>query len=129
MPHVELILPGGGRMTASLPLNPHMAKQLRNGTIRYAESTPVPPAAGLDGEAGAERVSAPAAPVAEPVEPENPGQPVDGATDLTPPAGNASREEWAAYAVAQGLHPDEAAGLKREEIKARIAPPDDTSSA
>lgn len=128
MPHVELLLPGGGRMTASLPLNEHMAKQVRSGVLQYAETGPLPPTAGLDGEGGAERVSAPS-PLVEAVPSETPGQPVDGAADMTPPAGNASREEWAAFAVQQGMHPDEASQLKREEIKSRIVGPDDTASA
>jgi hypothetical protein len=120
MPHVELLLPGGSRMTASLPLNQHMQKQLSNGTLRYAEAA-VSPDVALDGEVGVSRVEAPApAVLSQPGEPENPGQPVEGAEDIPPPAGNATREEWAAYAVSQGLHPDEAAQLKREEIKARI---------
>ncbi|HEX3781706.1 MAG TPA: hypothetical protein VHX38_18745 [Pseudonocardiaceae bacterium] len=139
MTHVELLLPGGGRMTASLPLNEHMQKQVNSGQLQYAEPEPAPQPAGLDGEGGeggVERVSAPPTtpavpPVAveEPVAPESPGQPVDGASEMPAPAGNASREEWAAFAVAQGMHPDEAGQLKRDEIKARIVPGDDTPEA
>lgn len=37
------------------------------------------------------------------------------------PAGNASRDEWARYlAERKGVHPDELASMKREEIKAEV---------
>jgi hypothetical protein len=36
------------------------------------------------------------------------------------PAGNASTDEWRAYAVAHGVPTEEAATLGREEIKARV---------
>lgn len=37
------------------------------------------------------------------------------------PLGNASAEEWRAYAVAHGLAEDEAAHLSRDELRARFA--------
>lgn len=36
------------------------------------------------------------------------------------PLGNASAEEWRAYAVAHGMSEDEAAGLGRDELRARF---------
>lgn len=39
------------------------------------------------------------------------------------PAGNASHETWMAYAISQGMSRDEAAGLTRNQIKARFATP------
>jgi hypothetical protein len=38
------------------------------------------------------------------------------------PKGNASREEWAAYALAHGLTEDEVGPLTRDEIRDRFAP-------
>lgn len=37
------------------------------------------------------------------------------------PRGNASLEEWAAYAIAQGVPGDALDGLKRDEIKQLLA--------
>ena len=135
--HVELLLPGGGRLTASLPLNQHMQRQVDTGVLRVAEPEPDTDPVELGeagGEGGVERGSTPPdAPVGTAVPPvataegasvETPGQPVEGAEAIPAPAGNASREEWAAFAVAQGMHPDEAAELKRDEIKARVVPDD-----
>src|SRR5580693_4874247 len=39
------------------------------------------------------------------------------------PAGNASRETWISYAIAQGMPRDEATALSRDQIKARFAAP------
>jgi hypothetical protein len=36
------------------------------------------------------------------------------------PAGNASREEWAAFAVAHGAAPAEVAALGRDELRDRF---------
>ena len=126
MPTVTLILPSGAPHTVSLPLHPQLQRQVEAGVLRYAEAA-VPDVA-LDGTGDASRVEAsPPAALSQPGEPVNPGQPVEDAMSMTAPAGNASREEWAAFAVAQGMHPDEAGQLKREEIKARVTP-DDTQS-
>jgi hypothetical protein len=38
------------------------------------------------------------------------------------PAGNASAEEWRAYAVGHGVSDEEAAGLGRDELRARFQP-------
>jgi hypothetical protein len=35
----------------------------------------------------------------------------------TRPAGNASHDEWAAYAVSQGMSEEEAAGKSRDELR------------
>ena len=123
--HITVQLPGGGLHTLGLPLHPSLEKQVAAGVLKPVEAAASPTAV-LGGEGGVSRVEAPPpVAVAEPVPPEEPGQPVADALDIPVPAGNASREEWAAYAVTQGLHPDEAAGLKREEIKARIVPADE----
>lgn len=46
------------------------------------------------------------------------------------PRGNASHEAWASYAVTQGMDRDEAAGLSRDQIKARFTqPPFDPEAA
>lgn len=132
---LELVLPGGGRLSASLPLNQHMQRQLDTGVLKIAEPEPDPGLVVLDGggEGGAERGSAPPDTIETPAPPvatqegasvETPGQPIDGAADMPPPAANASREEWAAFAITQGMHPDEAGQLKRDEIKARFGPDD-----
>jgi hypothetical protein len=43
--------------------------------------------------------------------------------DVIPePSGNASRAEWAAYAIGQGMTRDEADDLTRDELRARFAP-------
>lgn len=113
---VNLRLPNGVVSTFSVPLPDAIAKQVAAGKLKPVESATTPDG-GLDGDGGAERVSAP--PTLVP----------DAETDpssVPPPAGNASQAEWAAYAVTQGMDPDEAATLKREEIKARIVPEDDT---
>lgn len=123
MSTITVLSPGGAVMTFSLPLPDAIAKQVASGVLKPVDTAPVPPAAPVGGEGGAERVSAP--PPATDSDPEPvPGQPVADAESLPQPAGNASREEWAAFAVAQGMHPDDAANLKREEIKARVAPAD-----
>ena len=44
-------------------------------------------------------------------------------TDASMPKGNASHEAWLSYAVAQGMPREEAAGLSRDQIKARFAQP------
>lgn len=126
MPTVTLILPSGAPHTVSLPLHPQLLRQVQAGVLRYAEAAASPDVA-LDGNGDASRVEASPAVLSQPGEPVNPGQPVEGATDIQPPAGNASREEWAAFAVTQGMHPDEAGQLKREEIKARIVGSDTDS--
>lgn len=41
----------------------------------------------------------------------------DGAIET--PAGNASGEEWRAYAVSQGMSPEEADSMARDELRAR----------
>lgn len=105
--HLHLQLPGGVVNTFSLPLSTAIQKQVAAGTLKPVED--VPPDM-LDGEGDAERVSA-SPPAGDP-------GPVEA------PAGNASQSDWAAYAVSLGMDPDEAAGLKREEIKARIVPAD-----
>lgn len=104
--HLHLQLPGGAVNTFSLPLTPAIEKQVAAGTLKPVED--VPPDV-LDGDGDAERVSA--------------SPPVDG-EHMEQPAGNATQSDWAAYAVWLGMHPDEAAGLKREELKARIVPAD-----
>lgn len=43
-----------------------------------------------------------------------------GAQGAPVPAGNATTEEWRAYAVANGIPAEEAATLGREEIRARL---------
>lgn len=111
---IDLLLPNGGRMACSLPLHPQLKRQLDTGHLRVAAELDGPadtPAAEPDGEGGAERGSAP--PPADPA-------------DSQPPAGNASQAEWAEYAISQGMDRAEAESLKREEIKARIAPADPT---
>jgi hypothetical protein len=45
----------------------------------------------------------------------------DEAEDDDRPAGNASQEEWHAYAVAQGMPEDEAASLSRNELRDRYS--------
>lgn len=40
--------------------------------------------------------------------------------DLEKPRGNASRDDWVAYAVSQGTSEDDLAGLKQGEIRARF---------
>lgn len=40
--------------------------------------------------------------------------------DVEQPAGNASHDEWAAYAIAQGMSEEEAEGLSRNELRARF---------
>ena len=42
---------------------------------------------------------------------------------LPMPAGNASRETWISYAIAQGMPREEAVNLSRDQIKARFAEP------
>ena len=39
------------------------------------------------------------------------------------PAGNASHEEWRAYAVGQGMDLDEAGALTRDQIRMRFLAP------
>lgn len=114
MAHVHLLLPSGAVMSASLPLNAHMAKQLANGVLRFAEVTD-PPAEDLDGEGEAGRV-----PVSPTVDSDDPAVSENAVAAGEAPKGNASTDEWAAYAVSQGMDPGEAAGLKRDEIKARL---------
>ncbi|MCQ1951615.1 hypothetical protein NNX28_16985 [Arthrobacter sp. zg-Y859] len=50
---------------------------------------------------------------------ENPDRPVEAQepAGAGKPAGNASREEWAEYAVAQGKFPDALKELSRNEIR------------
>jgi hypothetical protein len=43
--------------------------------------------------------------------------------EASQPKGNASHETWLSYAVAQGMTRDEAAGLTRDQIKARFTAP------
>ena len=57
----------------------------------------------------------------EPTEPVAPAEPVepDGSEELPePPAGNASREEWVAFAKEIGITVDDSA--KRDEIRAQV---------
>lgn len=105
--HLHLQLPGGAVNTFSLPLTPAIASLIAAGTLKPVED--VPPDV-LDGDGGAERVSA--------------SLPAGVPEHMEQPAGNATQSDWAAYAVWLGMHPDEAAGLKREELKARIVPAD-----
>lgn len=95
----NVLLPSGATMTLSEPLPEHLRKQLRSGTLKYADDAAAPQAA-VDGEGGESRV--------------------DSSPPAGTPAGNASRDEWEAHAVAQGVDPDEAAGMKREELKAAV---------
>lgn len=107
---MDVVLPNGSVMTCGLPLHASLAKQVANGTLKPVATTDSPPEV-VDGEGGAERVSAPP-----------PADPTVDPSSVEMPAGNAAQSEWAAYAVSQGMDPDEAAGLKRDEIKARIVP-------
>lgn len=105
MDRVDLLLPNGTTQSASLPLHPQLERQVRSGALQLVDIAESPEA-GVDGERGAEHVSAP---------------PPGGAPAEVPvPAGNAAQSEWAEYAVSQGMDPAEAAGLKRDEIKARV---------
>jgi hypothetical protein len=96
----NVTLPSGAEMTLSEPIPEHLRKQIAKGVLRRVESAEAPPA-DVDGDDGAERVSAPS-----PVDPS------------TVPAGTASRDEWEAHAVAMGVDANEAAGMRREELKA-----------
>jgi hypothetical protein len=53
-----------------------------------------------------------------------PNKDLDASTDGRP-RGNASREEWAAYALANGKTEDDINGLKQGEIRALFADPAD----
>jgi hypothetical protein len=45
---------------------------------------------------------------------------VDAASDDGNPSGNASHEDWVAYAVSQGVDQDEAEALSRNELRDRF---------
>lgn len=54
-----------------------------------------------------------------------PAEPADGLGTLTnpeQPKGNASLEEWTAYATASGMTADELEGLTRDQIRDRYTP-------
>jgi len=53
-----------------------------------------------------------------------PNRDLDASTDGRP-RGNASREEWAAYALANGKTEDDITGLKQTEIRALFSDPAD----
>lgn len=67
-------------------------------------------------EAVAVEVPAPTVEVEAETEPEVEAEPVDDK-----PAGNASTEEWRAYAVANGVAEDEAAEMGRDQIRELFA--------
>ena len=50
-------------------------------------------------------------------EPTSTGAAEDAGLTGEPPAGNASKSEWVAYAVAHGMSEDEAEGLTRDELR------------
>lgn len=99
---LTVTLPCGVEHTLGLPLHPSLAKQIENGTLKLVDGT-APPEVAVGGEGGAERGSAP-----PPVDPN------------AAPAGNASRDEWEAYAVRRGVDAAEATGMKREDLKAHV---------
>lgn len=49
----------------------------------------------------------------------------DGEEVLEEPAGNASRTDWVAYAISQGLAAEDVAELKRDEIRDLLTTPAD----
>lgn len=98
----NVTLPGGAVMTLSEPIPDHLRKQLAKGVLKPVDSA-FSPQAEPDGEGGESRVDSP--PPADPA---------------AAPAGNASRDEWEAYAVREGVPEDEASGLGREALKAAV---------
>jgi hypothetical protein len=96
-------------MDFGLPLPPVIAKQVENGYLR----PPVPP---LEDLAVVQPDTSAAAGGAAPGD----GQ---GPSPQPAPRGNASLQAWVEYAVSQGMPAAEAAGLSRDEIRARFTDP------
>lgn len=65
-------------------------------------------------------------PDSEGAPPSNPAPPADNehiadGSELFEPKGNASLEEWSAYAIQKGIDAEALSGLKREEVKALLS--------
>lgn len=111
----------GARLGFTEPLQDNMLERIRDGKVRVLDQVDdgpgIPPTAG---EVSGAFVGVSALPATVPDTPVIVRPPEVRPETLTPPRGNASTEDWIAYAVSQGMSKDEALGLRRDEIKARL---------
>ena len=117
----------GAEVGFTEPLQPNMRARIDAGKLRVTaelDDPGVPPTAG---EVSGTDVGT-ALPALVPDTPVVDEVPVPRADTLTVPRGNASKDEWMAYAISQGMDRDEAVSLKRDEIKARLVLDDDEGS-
>lgn len=111
----------GARIGFTEPLQENMVERIRDGKIRVLEQfDEVPGNPPTAGEVSGPGVGVSALPATVPDTPIIEQVPVVRAETLPVPRGNASTDEWIAYAVSQGMPHQEAVGLKRDEIKARL---------